>query len=150
MAFAPPISALLGYDASAAARNRRPDSRSCRLHPKETHTPSWLVEPGHTSAEFCARLRMVTWVRGPFKHIDGKLRFDPTNLADSAVDVEINAASLWSGDEAQDGHLRNEDFLDVDSHSTITFTGDDVSVLTRTISALPATSPCAASRRGPF
>ena len=91
---------------------------------------NWVFEPGHTAAEFCARHMMVTWVRGSFKNVDGKLRFDPTNVADSSVEVEINAASLWSGDDARDGHLRNEDFLDVENHPTITFTGDDVSVLT--------------------
>jgi polyisoprenoid-binding protein YceI len=90
--------------------------------------PNWLFEPGHTSAEFCARHMMVTWVRGSFKNIDGALRFDPENPADSSVEVHIDAASLWSGDEARDGHLRNEDFLDVENHPTISFVGDDVAL----------------------
>jgi polyisoprenoid-binding protein YceI len=55
---------------------------------------NWVFEPGHTAAEFCARHMMVTWVRGSFKNVDGKLRFDPTNVADSSAEVEINAASL--------------------------------------------------------
>jgi polyisoprenoid-binding protein YceI len=91
--------------------------------------PNWVFEPGHTAAEFCARHMMVTWVRGSFKNIEGKLRFDPDNPADSSVEVEIDAASLWSGDSDRDDHLRHADFVDAENHPTITFNGDDVAML---------------------
>ena len=37
---------------------------------------TWIIEPGHTEAEFRARHMMVTWVRGLFKNIHGKLELD--------------------------------------------------------------------------
>ena len=37
---------------------------------------TWIFEPGHTEAEFRARHMMVTWVRGLFKDIRGRLELD--------------------------------------------------------------------------
>ncbi len=37
---------------------------------------TWIFEPGHSEAEFRARHMMVTWVRGLFKDIHGKLELD--------------------------------------------------------------------------
>ena len=89
----------------------------------------WEFEPGHTAAEFCARHMMVTWIRGCFKNIEGAIEFDPADPANSSVEVEIDAASLWSGDPDRDDHLRNSDFLDVESHPKITFKGDEVQLM---------------------
>ena len=89
----------------------------------------WVFEPGHTAAEFCARHMMVTWVRGSFKNIEGTIEFDPENPINSSVDVSIDAASLWSGDEARDGHLRGSEFLDVENHPKITFKGNEIQLM---------------------
>lgn len=89
----------------------------------------WEFEPGHTAAEFCARHMMVTWVRGCFKNIEGTIEFDPADPTNSSVEVEIDAASLWSGDPDRDDHLRNSDFLDVESHPKIAFKGDEVQLM---------------------
>ena len=88
----------------------------------------WTFEPGHTAAEFRVRHMMVTWVRGAFKDVHGTLDFDPDNPAASSVEVTIDAAKIWSGEEARDAHLKNADFLDVENHPTITFKGGEVEV----------------------
>jgi len=89
----------------------------------------WTFEPGHTAAEFCVRHMMVTHVRGHFKNVHGTLRFDPKDPAHSAVSAKIDTRNLWSGDPERDAHLRSADFLDVEKHPEITFTGDQVEVL---------------------
>ncbi len=71
----------------------------------------WTFEPGHTAAQFCARHMMVTCVRGHFKNVRGTLRFE---------------SNLWSGEPDRDAHLRSADFLDVEKHPEITFSGDKV------------------------
>ena len=91
----------------------------------------WLFEPGHTAAEFCAKHMMVTWIRGCFKNIEGRIDFDPENPLNSSVEVEIDAASLWSGDEDRDGHLRHSDFLDVENHPKITFSGNRIQLTSK-------------------
>ena len=89
----------------------------------------WFFEPGHTAAEFCARHMMVTHVRGHFKNVQGTLEFDPQNPCESRVQVRIDAKSLWTGEPDRDAHLRSADFLDVEHHPEITFTGDKVELV---------------------
>jgi polyisoprenoid-binding protein YceI len=89
----------------------------------------WFFEPGHTAAEFCARHMMVTYVRGHFKKVRGKLVFDPENPRDSRVEVRIDAKSIWTGEPDRDAHLRSADFLDVEHYPEITFTGGKVGVV---------------------
>jgi polyisoprenoid-binding protein YceI len=83
----------------------------------------WTFEPGHTAAEFCVRHMMVSYVRGGFKDVHGTLFFDPEDPARSSAEVTIDARGLWSGEPNRDTHLKSVDFLDVESHPTITFRG---------------------------
>jgi len=86
----------------------------------------WFFEPGHTAAEFCVRHMMVTYVRGHFKNIHGRLNFDPASPQRSAVEIEIDARTLWTGEPDRDAHLRSADFLDVEHHPTIAFRSHEV------------------------
>lgn len=89
----------------------------------------WFFEPGHTAAEFCVRHMMVTYVRGQFKNVHGKLTFDPERPRDSRVEVRIDAASLWTGEPDRDAHLRSADFLDVEHFPEISFTSEKVAII---------------------
>ena len=90
----------------------------------------WTFEPGHTSAEFCVRHMMVTFVRGHFKNVHGTAEFDPEDPARSRVEVEIDAAGLWTGEPERDAHLRSDHFLDVARHPKITFRSTKVEPVT--------------------
>src|SRR5688572_23037693 len=92
----------------------------------------WELEPGHTSAEFRCRHMMVTWVRGHFKNVSGRLRFDPADPRSAHTEIEISAASLWTGESARDEHLRSADFLDASNHPTIRFRSRVVHLLSPT------------------
>ena len=89
---------------------------------------TWFFEPGHTAAMFRARHMMVTYVRGHFKNVSGSLVFDPENPAQSSADVTIDAGTIWTGQPQRDAHLRSADFLDVEHHPWITFTGNQVEI----------------------
>ena len=89
----------------------------------------WFFEPGHTAAEFSVRHMMVTYVRGHFKNVHGRLHFDPTSPQNSSVEMEIDTRGLWTGEPDRDAHLRSADFLDVEHYPTITFRSREVELL---------------------
>src|SRR6266576_3169975 len=84
---------------------------------------TWIFEPGHTEAEFRARHMMVTWVRGLFKDIHGRLQLDWDSCLDATFEGEIDATGIWTGEPERDAHLRSADFLDVENHPEISFRG---------------------------
>jgi len=86
----------------------------------------WIFEPGHTAAEFRARHMMLTWVRGHFKNVHGRMEFDPDKPEQSSLEVEIEAGNLWTGEVDRDAHLKSADFLDVANHPKISFTSRKV------------------------
>jgi polyisoprenoid-binding protein YceI len=81
----------------------------------------WFFEPGHSAAEFRARHMMVTWVRGSFKNVHGRLDFDPEHPEGLAVEATIDARICWTGEPARDEHLRSEDFLHCERYPEISY-----------------------------
>lgn len=82
---------------------------------------SWTIDPAHTLVGFSAKHMMFTTVRGKFNEVKGTIALDAANPDRSRVEVEIPAASIDTGVEQRDAHLRSADFLDVEEYPTITF-----------------------------
>ena len=81
---------------------------------------TWVIDPSHSQIEITARHLMVSKVRGSFQTFSGAVTIGGTP-EESAVEVTIDAASVNTGAEDRDGHLRSGDFLDVEAYPTITF-----------------------------
>lgn len=60
-------------------------------------------------------------VHGSFVGMKGEISFDEADLASSWFRVSIDAASVNTGNEKRDNHLRNEDFFDVTQYPEISF-----------------------------
>jgi polyisoprenoid-binding protein YceI len=86
---------------------------------------AWTLDASHTTAAFVARHMMVTKVRGHFDRLSGRVQIGETP-EDSSVEVTLDAASIFSGDQRRDDHLRSPDFLDVETYPTITFRSTSV------------------------
>jgi polyisoprenoid-binding protein YceI len=82
---------------------------------------TWRTDPAHTDIQFSAKHMMVTTVRGKFAEVDGSLTLDETDPTASAGAFTVRAASLSTGNEQRDGHLRSGDFFDAETHPEITF-----------------------------
>ena len=78
------------------------------------------LDPTHLRVGFHARHLMVSKVRGSFGEASGTIVIaeDP---AESTVNVSIQAASITTGVEQRDGHLRSGDFLDAEKYPTLEF-----------------------------
>jgi polyisoprenoid-binding protein YceI len=81
---------------------------------------TYAIDPSHTDIGFAVRHMAVSKVRGRFSTFSGTLELaeDP---ADSKVSVTIDATSVDTRDENRDGHLKTNDFFDVENHPTWTF-----------------------------
>ena len=81
---------------------------------------AWEIDPGHTDVGFIGRHFMVTRVRGRFTDVTGTVVIAP-HLDDSRVEVIINMASVESGSEARDEHIKSPELFDVQQFPTATF-----------------------------
>jgi polyisoprenoid-binding protein YceI len=86
----------------------------------------WQIDPAHTSASVSARHMMLSTVRASLSGTSGELDFEPARPEAARIRLAIPAASVNTGDEKRDGHLRSPDFLDVDRFPYITFQSDGV------------------------
>ncbi|HRE01746.1 MAG TPA: YceI family protein, partial [Ilumatobacteraceae bacterium] len=89
-------------------------------------TGNYTVDSGHSRIGFVARHAMVTKVRGSFNEFEGSGYFDAENPANSNLRLTIQAASIDTRNADRDGHLRSNDFFDMDSYPEITFTSTTV------------------------
>ena len=78
------------------------------------------IDPSHTELGFAVRPMAVSKVRGRLSKFSGTLVLaeDPT---ESKANVTIDATSVDTRDENRDGHLKTNDFFDVENHPTWTF-----------------------------
>lgn len=92
----------------------------------QTQTPTgtrttWTIDPAHSLVEFQAKHMMITTVKGHFPEIEGTIHADLDNPENSSAEITIQAASITSGNEGRDTHLRSADFFDVETFPTVTF-----------------------------
>src|SRR3989344_3262254 len=85
----------------------------------------WKIDLAHSSIEFSVKHWGVAWVGGRFNDFSGSIEFDPDNLEKLSVEVEIEAISVWTGQEQRDGHLKSADFFDVQNYPTATLKSTD-------------------------
>jgi polyisoprenoid-binding protein YceI len=82
---------------------------------------TWNIDPSHTQATFAVRHMVISNVKGEFQSTKGVVKIDDKDLAKSAVDVTVDAASIHTREDKRDAHLRSPDFFDVEKYPTITF-----------------------------
>ena len=78
------------------------------------------VDRAHSHVNFEIR-HLVSTVTGSFNDFEGTIQFDKANPAQSSVDFTIQTASIDTGNDKRDGHLRTPDFFDAEKNPEITF-----------------------------
>jgi polyisoprenoid-binding protein YceI len=90
---------------------------------KQTTKTKWTLDPSHSELAFKVRHMMITNVKGEFKKFDATVDSQGADFSKSSIEVTIDAASIATGDDQRDAHLRSADFFEADKFSTLSFQG---------------------------
>jgi polyisoprenoid-binding protein YceI len=82
---------------------------------------SWTLDPVHTHVEFAVRHLMIAKVKGRFTSLEGSVSMEAERPETAQVEVRIDAASITTGNEQRDGHLRSADFLSAEQFPALSF-----------------------------
>jgi len=81
---------------------------------------TYAIDKNHSEAAFQVR-HILTKVRGTFRDFAGTITFDKAKPENSSVEFRIKAASIDTGVQKRDDHLRSPDFFDAAAHQEIIF-----------------------------
>lgn len=84
-------------------------------------TKEWNFDNAHSQIGFTIKHMMFAKVRGQFNEWAGSFTFDPEDPAHSKVSASIQIASVDTGNEQRDEHLRSEDFFNAEEFPEMTF-----------------------------
>lgn len=95
----------------------------------------WNVDASHSSIGFSVKHMMVSKVRGSFSNYSADIEANETDLTGANIAFNIQVASINTGSEDRDNHLRSADFFDAETYPEIKFVatsitkkGDDYSI----------------------
>jgi len=85
-------------------------------------TGTWTLDTTHTRLGFVTRHAMITKVRGSFNDFEGTVTVPGEGIDGASAQVTIKAASIDTRNADRDGHLKSNDFFDMETYPEITFT----------------------------
>lgn len=89
---------------------------------------TYEIDPAHSEILFKVRHLGISTVTGSFRKFSGTFTYDPENLKASSARIVVDTASIDTGIEKRDEHLRSEDFLHVKEHPEAVFESKKVIV----------------------
>jgi len=81
----------------------------------------YMIDKPHTNVGFSVKHMVITNVKGNFGEFDGHIMFDENDMTKMSAKGTINVATIDTGNEQRDNHLRSEDFFHAEKYPTITF-----------------------------
>ncbi|MBI3510269.1 MAG: polyisoprenoid-binding protein [Bacteroidetes bacterium] len=89
-----------------------------------TTKTKWGIDSMHSEIGFKVKHLMFTNVRGTFKEYQASILTTGDDFMSAEIDFSLNPASINTGDEKRDAHLKSADFFDVENFKEINFTGN--------------------------
>ncbi len=86
----------------------------------------WSIDTSHSEIAFKIKHLMISYVKGSFKVFDSSIYTYGKDFTTAEIDLSIDTASISTGDEKRDVHLKSHDFFDVEKHKQITFTSSTI------------------------
>ena len=94
----------------------------------------WTIDNTHALVEFSVKHMAISTVKGHFKSFTATGETNEAGVP-TVVQMEIDAASVFTNNDQRDGHLKSDDFFGVETYPTLSFTstaitgtGDDLMI----------------------
>lgn len=87
---------------------------------------TWVFDPAHSYIGFRIQHLGLAEVVGSFREFSGTIQADAAAPTASSVSFTAQVASIDTGVEARDEHLRGTDFFDAANHPEITFASKSI------------------------
>ena len=87
---------------------------------------TWNIDPDHSNVGFTVKHLMVSNVRGNFQKQTGVVDINDKDITKSKVEVTIDTASISTGVQKRDDHLKSADFFEVAKYPAMTFASKKV------------------------
>jgi polyisoprenoid-binding protein YceI len=81
---------------------------------------TWVVDKAHSMTQFKIR-HLMSNVTGRFRDFNAAVSIDRADPARSSVEFTIQAASIDTGENTRDEHLRSPDFFEATKYPTLAF-----------------------------
>lgn len=86
---------------------------------------TWNLDGHHSEISFSVRHAGISKVRGSFNNFEGTVEV-PEDLTSAKANVSIDVDSIDTRDENRDGHLKGDDFFDVENYPKASFVSTGV------------------------
>jgi polyisoprenoid-binding protein YceI len=82
---------------------------------------NWSVDNGHSNVKFTVTHMIVSEMEGYFKTYSGKITSTTDDFQDAKIEFTVDVNSINTDDEKRDGHLKSDDFFNVEKFPTMKF-----------------------------
>lgn len=81
----------------------------------------WTIDPLHSEIHFKVKHLMINTVTGSFKKFEGTLEGGKEDFSDAQISFTTDIASIDTGMEARDNHLKSDDFFNAEKYPQLKF-----------------------------
>jgi polyisoprenoid-binding protein YceI len=82
---------------------------------------NYILDPMHSEITFKVKHLMITNVTGSFQNFSANMTAASEDFSDAAISFEAAIASISTGNEQRDTHLKSEEFFDATNFPTLNF-----------------------------
>jgi polyisoprenoid-binding protein YceI len=89
-------------------------------------TTQWTIDAMHSDILFKVKHLMITTVTGRFTSFSATMLADSADFSDAEINFTADTASISTGLEQRDNHLKSDDFFNAEQFPTLSFTSTKI------------------------
>ena len=87
---------------------------------------TWAIDNSHSNLQFTVTHLVISQVNGHFGSYDGTIVNEDEDLNNAKINFNIDSASINTGIEMRDNHLKSDDFFNAEAYPQIKFTSANI------------------------